>query len=88
MSPVEFTDGIGRGEGEGVGEGTKSYDREKAWPSINNSVLSVWQIDMMGGLWSAVGLYDEGLCGKMVYSTHIVTVTTTLLVHSILRVRS
>jgi hypothetical protein len=84
MSPVEFTDG----RGEGVGEEPKSYNREKASPSIKNSILSVWQIDMMGGLWTVIGLYDEGLCGKMVYSTYLVTVTTTLLVHSILRVRN
>jgi hypothetical protein len=34
VSPVELTDGRG---GRG---GTKLYDREKVWPSINNSILS------------------------------------------------
>jgi hypothetical protein len=31
---VAFTDG------RGVGRGAKSYDREKAWPSLNHSILS------------------------------------------------
>ncbi len=34
VSPVELTDG------RGGGRGTKSYDLEKAWPSINYSILS------------------------------------------------
>ncbi len=34
MSPVELTDG------RGDGRGARSYDGEKAWPSINYSVLS------------------------------------------------
>ncbi len=38
MSPVKLIDGRG---GQGGGRGTKSYDREKAWPSINHSILSV-----------------------------------------------
>jgi hypothetical protein len=28
------------GEGEGGGCGAESYDRKKAWPSINHSILS------------------------------------------------
>ncbi len=38
MTPVELTDG--RGGRAGGGEGAKSYDCEKHWSSINNSVLS------------------------------------------------
>jgi hypothetical protein len=30
--------------GEGGGRGTKSYDREEAWPSINHTILSGVQI--------------------------------------------
>ncbi len=30
----------GGGGGGGGGRGTKSYDREKAWPSIDHSILS------------------------------------------------
>jgi hypothetical protein len=33
--PVELTDGGGRG-----GRGAKSHDLEKAWPTINHSILS------------------------------------------------
>jgi hypothetical protein len=36
----------GEGGGEGV-EGAKSYDREKAWFSIKNSILSGWVIKMI-----------------------------------------
>jgi hypothetical protein len=36
VSPVELSDGR---EG-GRGRGAKSYDREKAWPSINHSIHS------------------------------------------------
>ncbi len=35
VSPVDLTDGRG-----GSGRGAKSYDREKAWTSINHSILS------------------------------------------------
>jgi hypothetical protein len=35
VSPVELTDGTGGGRG-----GAKSYDDEKAWSSINYSILS------------------------------------------------
>ncbi len=38
MSLVELT--IAAGEGEGGGRGAKSDDREKAWPSVNHSILS------------------------------------------------
>ncbi len=31
------------GEGKGVARGAKSYDRKKAWTSINHSILSVYQ---------------------------------------------
>jgi hypothetical protein len=34
VSPVEHTDS------RGGGRGAKSYDREKAWPSINNAIHS------------------------------------------------
>jgi hypothetical protein len=34
--PVKLTDG----EGGEDGRGAKSYDREKAWPSRNHSLLS------------------------------------------------
>jgi hypothetical protein len=34
---AQLTDGIG---GEGEGGGAKSYDGEKAWSSINRSILS------------------------------------------------
>ncbi len=37
QSPVELTDG----RGGGGGRGAKSNDIEKAWPSINHSILSV-----------------------------------------------
>jgi hypothetical protein len=37
VAPVEFTDGRGGGGG---GRGAEFYDREKAWPSINHSMLS------------------------------------------------
>jgi hypothetical protein len=37
VSPVELTDGRG---GAGGRRGVKSYNCERAWPSINNSVLS------------------------------------------------
>jgi hypothetical protein len=37
VSPVELTDERG---GRGGGRGAKSYDGEKAWPSINYSILS------------------------------------------------
>ncbi len=30
----------GEGGGEGSGRGAESYDRQKAWSSINNSMLS------------------------------------------------
>jgi hypothetical protein len=33
VSPVELTNGRG-------GRGAKTYDDEKAWPSINHSILS------------------------------------------------
>jgi hypothetical protein len=33
---VEFTDE----KGGGGGRGAKSYEREKAWPSINHSIFS------------------------------------------------
>jgi hypothetical protein len=33
------------GEGEGGGGGAQSYDREKAWSSINHSLLSVGSYD-------------------------------------------
>jgi hypothetical protein len=36
VSPVEFTNR--RGEGEGIGE-EPNHAREKAWPSINHSIL-------------------------------------------------
>jgi hypothetical protein len=39
VSLVELTDGRG-GEGEKGREGAKSYDSEKAWSSINHSILS------------------------------------------------
>jgi hypothetical protein len=29
---------------EGVGGGAKSYDSEKAWPSVNHSKLSGWDV--------------------------------------------
>jgi hypothetical protein len=32
------------GEGEGGGRGAKSYDRKKAWPFINHSMLS-WRMN-------------------------------------------
>ncbi len=38
VSPVEPTDG--RGGREGGGGGAKSYNDEKAWPSVNLSILS------------------------------------------------
>ncbi len=39
---VELADrGKGVGEGREAQRGDKSYDREKAWPSINHSVLSL-----------------------------------------------
>jgi hypothetical protein len=38
VSLVELIDGRGLG-GKGVGEESKSYVREKAWPSINHSIL-------------------------------------------------
>ncbi len=38
VSPVELIDG--GGGGGGGGRGTKSYDREKAWPSIIHTILS------------------------------------------------
>ncbi len=37
VSPVELTD---RGEGGGGRQETKADDREKAWSSINHSILS------------------------------------------------
>jgi hypothetical protein len=37
--PVELTDGREGGR-LGGGRGAKSYDREKAWSSINHSILS------------------------------------------------
>ncbi len=36
MSPVELTGGVGGRRG------AKSYDREKAWPSVNHSILSAY----------------------------------------------
>ncbi len=36
VSPVELTDGRGVG---GDGLGAELYDRKKAWPSINHSIL-------------------------------------------------
>ncbi len=33
-------DNLPTGEGGGDGGGAKSYDGEKAWPSINHSILS------------------------------------------------
>jgi hypothetical protein len=38
VSPIELPEGIGGGVG--VGEEQKLYNREKAWQSINHSVLS------------------------------------------------
>ncbi len=38
VSPVELTDG--RGGREEGGHGDESYDRKKAWASINHSILS------------------------------------------------
>ncbi len=43
MSPVELTDGRG-----GLGGGRGANDREKAWPSINNSVLSALKYPQRG----------------------------------------
>jgi hypothetical protein len=40
VSPVEFTD---RGGGELSGRGAKSYDRKKAWPCINYSILFAYR---------------------------------------------
>jgi hypothetical protein len=40
VSPVELTDG--RGGGEESGGGAKTYVGEKAWSSINPSILSGW----------------------------------------------
>ncbi len=41
VPPVEFTEGPSRVRGrERGGWGAKSYDGEKAWPSINHSLLS------------------------------------------------
>ncbi len=37
-----FLSSLLTGEGGGGGRGAKSYDREKAWPSINHSVLSAY----------------------------------------------
>ncbi len=37
VSPVELTDARGAGR---YGRGSNSYDREKAWPSSNHSLLS------------------------------------------------
>jgi hypothetical protein len=37
VSPFELTDGR---EGDEVEEEAESYDGEKAWSSINNSILS------------------------------------------------
>jgi hypothetical protein len=37
VSPVDLTDGRGGG---GVRRGAESYDRKKAWPSINPSILT------------------------------------------------
>jgi hypothetical protein len=39
LSPFELTDGR---EGDEVEEEAESYDGEKAWSSINNSILSDW----------------------------------------------
>ncbi len=39
VCPVEYTDGSGGRRG---GRGAKSYDRKKACPSINHSILSGW----------------------------------------------
>jgi hypothetical protein len=39
VSPVELSDGRGGRRGRGGGRG-KSYDREEAWSTINNSILS------------------------------------------------
>ncbi len=38
MSPFELTDGR-EGVG-GVGRGSKSFERDEAWPSINHSIFS------------------------------------------------
>ncbi len=38
MSPVELTEGEGGGVGGGAG--AKSYDDEKAWSTMNHSILS------------------------------------------------
>jgi hypothetical protein len=53
VSPVELTDGIGGEEGGG---GAKTYDGEKAWSSINHSILSGWsgfkrQLNSVGPLY-------------------------------------
>jgi hypothetical protein len=40
VSPVELTDGDGRGRAGQGGHEAKSYDIEKAWSSINHSILS------------------------------------------------
>ena len=50
-SPVELTDG--RGRGIGGWRGTKSYDREKAWPSVN------YQFSLSGPL--AISVATENL---------------------------
>ncbi len=43
VSPVELTDARVGVKGEGGGaRGAKSYDREKAWPFINHSLLSAY----------------------------------------------
>jgi hypothetical protein len=47
VSPVKLNDGEGRG---GRGHGAKSYEPEKAWPSINHSIFSDLMFSRNGAL--------------------------------------
>jgi hypothetical protein len=58
-------DSLLTGEGKGKGGGAKSYDGEKAWSSINHSILSAWN-------WGGGITWVEGANVKCTFATHFV----------------
>jgi hypothetical protein len=64
VSPVELTDA--RGEGGRGGRGAKSYNREKAWPSVNNSILSL-RDQLVASLYSTLVQPTHSIVPKCAY---------------------
>ncbi len=72
VSPVEHTNG-GKG-----GWGAKSYDREKAWPSTNHSVLSVKDyVSVKGVILKCFDIAAQNIASFRGISCYIQTISAT-----------